>query len=119
MPRPGSAGDQRDDWCGVSFCVPSSNGSNGEPLTARDFAPCLAAAAESGAGFPAGLLLATGINNAQSTFMPVRSISDALGVGKSDQIPKVTPGASCLPVSCNWSASVLRARSTNGSSPSL
>ncbi|MFM5290123.1 peptide ABC transporter substrate-binding protein [Aeromonas caviae] len=73
------------------FLRPQLKWSNGEPLTARDFVYAWRRLLNPAQASPsAGLLLATGINNAQSIYAGALDL-DALGVeAESDQILKVT-----------------------------
>jgi ABC-type oligopeptide transport system substrate-binding subunit len=73
------------------FLRPQLKWSNGEPLTARDFVYAWRRLLSPAQASPsAGLLLATGINNAQSIYAGALDL-DALGVeAESDQILKVT-----------------------------
>ncbi|WP_349918499.1 peptide ABC transporter substrate-binding protein [Aeromonas veronii] len=73
------------------FLRPQLKWSNGEPLTARDFVYAWQRLLDPAQGSPsAGLLLATGINNAQSIYAGALDLN-ALGVeAESDQILKVT-----------------------------
>ena len=73
------------------FLRPQLKWSNGEPLTARDFVYAWRRLLSPEQASPsAGLLLATGINNAQSIYAGALDL-DALGVeAESDQILKVT-----------------------------
>lgn len=73
------------------FLRPQLKWSNSEPLTARDFVYAWRRLLNPAQASPsAGLLLATGINNAQSIYAGALDL-DALGVeAESDQILKVT-----------------------------
>lgn len=72
------------------FPAPAAQVVNGEPLTARDFVYAWRRLLSPEQASPsAGLLLATGINNAQSIYAGALDL-DALGVeAESDQILKV------------------------------